>query len=666
MLRASDMAVVGPYRVLAELGEGGMGRVLLGCGPDGRLVAVKVVHERFAGDGGFRARFRREVEASKAVSGAYTAAVVDADADAATPWLASVFVPGPSLREAVDAAGPLPGEPALRLAAGLATALGHIHRAGLVHRDVKPSNVLLTEDGPLLIDFGIVRAVDAGKGGDLTRSGWLIGSPAFMSPEQAMAEPVTPASDVFSLGSVVAAACTGASPFAGAATLQTLNKVVDAPADLTKLPAEVREVVRPCLAKDPADRPSPSELLDLIGPVRPSSRPWPSGVHELIRRRSHEVALLLDDDTTLQGPAPTSALPPTKVSAPSAPSVPAVTGTRRRLLVLAIVAVLVLAGVTTRTLWPSGEASPEKKEATGWRQTGTLDLHAPADWVLFSPDGTTMAVVYEDGTVQFRNHRSGEPLSQVFGPVDRSSAQAFTEDGDVFVTGADSGVLRGWSVPSAEEETAEVVLADHPRAVGLNRNARIAVVHLGGSDGVEAWELVGPVKLGLPETSAVVVSPDGSTLAYDPTPGPEGEATYPLQLWDVDSGRPVGKVLAPLEGDVQLSQFSTDNRMLVTLTKREGEAVVRLWDTATQNQIRPPFTVEDIDGGERIGIQLSPDGSGLILADNDTVRWLDLTEGRQKGPVLEGVSYASFTGEGNTLATTDGTGTVRFWHTPSG
>lgn len=167
----SGLREVGRYRVLAELGRGGMGRVLLGYGPDGRLVALKLVHEQFAEDDGFRARFRREVEASRAVSGAYTAAVVDADPDAPTPWLASVFVPGPSLHDAVQTAGALPEEPVLRLAAGLATALIQIHRAELVHRDLKPSNVLLADDGPRVIDFGLVRAVNGGRSGDLTRAG---------------------------------------------------------------------------------------------------------------------------------------------------------------------------------------------------------------------------------------------------------------------------------------------------------------------------------------------------------------------------------------------------------------------------------------------------------------------------------------------------------------
>ena len=179
-----DPPQVGRYWVLAELGRGSMGRVLLGSGPDGRLVAVKQVRAQLTEDEGFRARFRREVDVSRKVSGVYTAAVVDADPDAPIPWLASVFVPGPSLREAVNTAGPLPEASVLRLAAGLAAALTGIHGAGLVHRDLKPSNVLLAEDAPRVIDFGIARAADSESGSEITHTGWLLGSPGFMSPSR--------------------------------------------------------------------------------------------------------------------------------------------------------------------------------------------------------------------------------------------------------------------------------------------------------------------------------------------------------------------------------------------------------------------------------------------------------------------------------------------------
>ncbi|MBK1785515.1 serine/threonine-protein kinase [Prauserella cavernicola] len=286
----------GRYRLLASLGSGGMGRVLLAVAPDGRFAAVKRIHPGFAHSEDFRERFAREVEASRLVSGAYTAAVMDADPNAVSPWLASVYVPGPSLREAVAAAGPFPVESLRYLAAGLAAALADIHRAGLVHRDLKPSNVILAADGPRVIDFGIARATEGNS--ELTRTGSVIGSPGFMSPEQAEGRQLTPASDVFSVGALLALAATGRSPFAGASTPQMLYNVVHTEPDLRAVPAEILSLLEPCLAKDPADRPSPEELLDALGPVAPSERPWPAAVHEQITAQQEQaVATLSEPDS---------------------------------------------------------------------------------------------------------------------------------------------------------------------------------------------------------------------------------------------------------------------------------------------------------------------------------------------------------------------------------
>ncbi|MFF5491726.1 serine/threonine-protein kinase [Streptomyces virginiae] len=290
---------VGPFKVAGVLGQGGMGRVLLCAGPDGRLVAVKQVLAHFADDEGFRARFRREVTASRKVSGAYTAAVMDADADAPTPWLASVFVAGPSLGAVVKADGVLPEDVVHRIAAGLASALAEIHRAGLIHRDLKPDNVLLTEDGVRVIDLGIARATEAEAEGDtgLTRTGWVIGSPSFMSPEQAESKALTPASDVFSLGSLLVMAFTGSSPFAGASTLRTLYDVVHSTPDLSAVPVALRGIVERCLAKDPAARPTPAQLLELLGPVAPAGRQWPPAVDRMLAEQRAAIEGLLSGGT---------------------------------------------------------------------------------------------------------------------------------------------------------------------------------------------------------------------------------------------------------------------------------------------------------------------------------------------------------------------------------
>ncbi|MFB7651941.1 MULTISPECIES: LamG-like jellyroll fold domain-containing protein [unclassified Streptomyces] len=264
-LEPDDPRSVGEYRLLSRLGVGGMGRVFLGRSPGGRLVAVKVVHAELLRRPEFRDRFRREVQAARMVSGAFTAPVVDADPDAPLPWLVTSYIAGPSLERAVAEQGPFDPRAVLALAAGLAEALVSIHAAHLVHRDLKPSNVLLAEDGPRVIDFGIVRSVDADS---ITGTGHMAGSPGFMSPEQVSGDEVTWASDVFCLGAVLAFAATGANPFGGGPTPALLYRVVHNAPDVDAVtdPA-LRALIADCLAKDPARRPSPREILARIGPL---------------------------------------------------------------------------------------------------------------------------------------------------------------------------------------------------------------------------------------------------------------------------------------------------------------------------------------------------------------------------------------------------------------
>ncbi|MEV0409699.1 serine/threonine-protein kinase [Streptomyces sp. NPDC050448] len=387
-LAAADPEVAGPYRLLAELGRGGMGRVLLGASPDGRLVVVKQIHAHLATDDDFRIRFRREVAASRKVSGAYTAAVMDADADAETPWLASVFVTGPSLGAAVQEVGPLPEGAVRRLAAGLATALMEIHRVGLVHRDLKPDNVLLAEDGIRVIDFGISRVVEGEGATELTRTGWVVGSPSFMSPEQAESRELTPAGDVFSLGSVLVLAATGCSPFAGNSTFQTLYNVVHAEPQLAAVPAGLRPLIERCLAKRPEGRPTPAQLLELIGPVAPAGRPWPPAVYRMIEARRGDVGRLVDGPQAEMEPVPevvpepaiaavpaspvpaspvlASAVPasPVPASAVPASAVPASAAPRprRRAVPLAAFALVLVAalGGGAYTLWGDGNGNYKK------------------------------------------------------------------------------------------------------------------------------------------------------------------------------------------------------------------------------------------------------------------------------------------------------------------
>ncbi len=269
-LRSGEPQTIGPYRLVGRLGAGGMGQVFLGVSPGGRPVAVKAIRAELAEDPEFRMRFGREVDAARKVSGVFTAMVVDADIDGPVAWLATAYVPGPSLAEAVDSHGPLPEGSVLALAAALAESLTAIHAAGVVHRDLKPSNVLLAEDGPRVIDFGISRAAEATA---LTRTGLVIGSPGFMSPEQATGGDVEKPSDIFSLGAVLAFAATGEGPFGAGTTAALLYRVVSGTPDLDQVPATVRPLVERCLAKDPAQRPTAAGLLAEVGALQPA-RNW--------------------------------------------------------------------------------------------------------------------------------------------------------------------------------------------------------------------------------------------------------------------------------------------------------------------------------------------------------------------------------------------------------
>ncbi|MFF7795314.1 protein kinase [Streptomyces sp. NPDC007991] len=317
-LEADEPSVVGPYRLLGRLGSGGMGRVYLGRSAGGRTVAVKIVHPHFALDEEFRARFRREVAAARRVGGAWTAPVLDADPDARVPWVATAYAAGPSLSAAVTEGGALPAHTVRVLGAGLAEALAAVHELGLVHRDVKPSNVLLTLDGPLLIDFGIARATDGTA--SLTSTGVSIGSPGYMSPEQILGKGVTGAADVFSLGAVLTYAATGEPPFPGDSSAALLYKVVHEEPELGDLDGPLRELTAACLAKDPDTRPAPAELARRLAPegaARLVADGWLPGT--LVEQVSRGAVRLLNLEATGPGPAGGS-------SGPIAFSSPSVTG----------------------------------------------------------------------------------------------------------------------------------------------------------------------------------------------------------------------------------------------------------------------------------------------------------------------------------------------------
>ena len=269
-LEPGDPLQVGKYQILERLGSGGMGRVFLARSPGGRRVAVKLIRSELVGEDDFRARFAREVTAARRVSGAFTAPVIDADPYAPQPWLVTAFIEGPSLGDEVNTRGPMPTGAVMELAAGLAEGLEAIHAAGIVHRDLKPSNVVLAGDGPRIIDFGIARAADSTW---RTGPAHVIGSPGFMSPEQAEGKECGPPSDVFSLGAVLTYAVTGEGPFGSGSADALLYRVVHGQPITNRVPAQLRPIVENCLTKDPRRRPTTSLILADIELLRSPAQP---------------------------------------------------------------------------------------------------------------------------------------------------------------------------------------------------------------------------------------------------------------------------------------------------------------------------------------------------------------------------------------------------------
>ncbi|WP_306316851.1 MULTISPECIES: serine/threonine-protein kinase [unclassified Streptomyces] len=379
-LHRNDPVTIGPYRVLARLGGGGMGRQYLGRDTDtdagtsagtrftgtahydtSALVAVKVIRPEYAEDPRFRRRFEREVAASRRVHGRYTAELLGSGFDEDEHlWMATAYVPGPALDDAVDRFGPLPAPVVWRLAGETAQALATIGATGIVHRDLKPSNILLAPDGVRLIDFGVARTTDASA---LTMTGQQVGTPAFMSPEQAEGREATTASDVFSLGSVLAHVATGRAPFGEGSTADVIHRVVYEPPDARVLgqaehgDRELGELIRRCLDKEPGRRPAPEEIVEAAR-QRGAAPQWPPGLAELIADRAAfrgsaaAVAPMAQETVLRRGaPQPTSGGTDTRQR-----------GGRRRTVaavVAAVVAVLAVAGAAYAFLAPGGTQDPQ-------------------------------------------------------------------------------------------------------------------------------------------------------------------------------------------------------------------------------------------------------------------------------------------------------------------
>jgi outer membrane protein assembly factor BamB len=610
-LTAADPRTVGEFRLRARLGAGGMGQVFLASSLAGRIVAVKVIHAELARDAEFIRRFRIEVSAAQRVSGLYTAPVVAAGVDDTPPWLATAFVPGPSLEDIVLRHGPLPVPALWRLAGGLAEALRAIHATGLVHRDLKPANVLLAADGPRVIDFGIARAMAESR---LTATGSVIGTPSFMSPEQVEGQVAGPPSDVFSLGSVLAFAGSGTAPFAagpGGSNASVMYRIVHGEADLSAVDRSVGELVGACLAKDPAHRPDLghvaaycAEMSEYLG--LSAAAFWPADVAQVISAKQAELTTQLHElqgtpaapaDGLAGGPVGslagnsagsrgTTAPTRIRVPMPTGPSRPGAPGYanppvgqgfgRRGLLIGAGVAgIAVVGGVAGWAISsrPSAATPPPSKGGTSQPTTGSSQ---PA------VGGPTQDTGQGPGSKAWSFATGSQVLASP--GVANGVVYVGSKDNYVYAVSARAGT-QVW-----RSQVGWVLLA--PQAVGdmvcvVTNTGEFSAIHAGS--GTVAWQ----VRTGVPAAFArpwavsgrnvILCSTTGPLQAYDAATGGQGR-TYGSQGQFYRTASAAGGMVYAMDESGTLHAFGARSGAL-------------LWNTAVVNNGDVPSTSLVVGGG---------------------------------------------------------------------
>ncbi|MFJ2738296.1 WD40 repeat domain-containing serine/threonine protein kinase [Streptomyces sp. NPDC087440] len=646
-LEPDDPQWVGTYRLDGRLGAGGMGRVYLGTSPGGRRVAVKVIQPGLASTPQFRRRFAREVEAARRVGGFHTAQVVDADPNAASPWLVTAYIPGPTLSEAVRTQGPFAPDAVLRLGAGLAEGLAAIHRCGLVHRDLKPGNVILAEDGPRIIDFGIARAVDASS---LTETGAIVGTYAYMSPEQIRTDRAGPAGDVFSLGSVLAFAATGRSPFDAPSLVEVVQRILDDEPSLDAVEGSLRALLAACLSKDAAHRPSGAELPSLFAelsagvPARAhvsddvptmalSGPPSESGP---VPKAASQSEPLRDGLPGVTRPEPTTPYPPAHppaVPKPAAPAPPTPGMPRRRLLLGAVTAVASVGAVV-------GIPLLRQEEDKGSSTSGTPGPD-PSGAVVFAKNAQDA----QDGS-----DRSAPPGLRTIG---------FAKDGRTLLGAGDDGVIRRWDVRTRRGTSTRIGWAKHQQPTLFSPDRGLLI--RAEENKVRLWDvasgrlvrtLEGPPS---PEANqgylyALAVSPDGRTLV-----GAALDAG--LYVWDPATGRRLDVRQGKHDGPLAIS---ADGEFLTTASPLTLRRLSNRQRVATVDE-------------ERVGrdaAAFSPDGQLLAYAETDGPVRLWHTATRQRVATLKGhkkgVNALAFHPSAGRLASGSEDGTVRLWDTAAG
>ncbi|MGP4028731.1 WD40 repeat domain-containing serine/threonine protein kinase [Actinomadura sp. 3N407] len=595
-LRPQDPPSVGPYRLERRLGEGGMGQVFLGISPGGRQVAVKVIRAEHAADTRFRARFAREVEAARRVGGFYTAQVVDADPDAAEPWMATAYVPGPSLRDQITRDGPLTPDAVRRLGAALTEGLAAVHACGLVHRDLKPGNVIMSPDGPRIIDFGIARTADATT---LTATGAVVGTYAYMAPEQIRADRAGPAADVFALGCVLAFAATGHAPFQAGSVPMIVQRIVAEPPRLDGMEGDLHDLVAACLDKDPGRRPA----LDEIG-----------------RRLTASPAV-----------------PPRRIP-------------RRALIAGAAAATAAAIGVPAALLLSRPDETPAKPPPytpTGAPTETTVLVGRPLspDHLTFVEGARTLMAVGLRA-VWYWKPSTGEHKIIDMPEVLDYGTQALSADGRILAGCFDAHIAIGDAATGTTIR--RIDLPDRPVSLALTADgARLAANH---GDTVDIWDVRTGRRTGprFGDGVHLAYSPDGRLLA-----GGRSQ-TGPIWIWDTATGRTVAELDEP--GLMALT-FSPDGTLIAGSIDYSHD--VHLWDARTGRKIR---TLRGHTEYVRT-LAFSPDGGTLASGGKDkTVRLWNTRTGASIATLTDDtdeVSTLAFAPDGRSIAGATRSGTVR-------